>query len=133
MRIKGYAVKWNSESQPMGESTELFHAGAFSSSLSNQLGYALYEHQRHRRLASVNEGTLLLKEDDVGLCYEMDIMDAEVINLIQEGKIEGVSVRFVPYAHTWEGNLHIVDGATLIEISLVGNPAYLDTTIEVME
>lgn len=139
--ISGYAVKWGSWSSLINENGiefyEQIEQGSFKESLEDKYQIACYKHDLTKEVASVDAGTLILKENSVGLCYEIYLPDTKLGKLIcsemDDGLLSHVSVGFKDAESTWETligeNIRTIRKAKLYEISLVKNPAYWDTSI----
>ncbi len=135
--IEGYAVVWNSRSLalPLGNGksfTELVAPGAFTSSLATRSQALLWEHDRSRPLATVRAGTLELAEDGTGLRFKADLPDTndgrDARTMVEDGILDQLSFGFRVERDTWHGAERTIHAAELIEISLVHDPAYPDTS-----
>ena len=100
---------------------------------------ALLEHDAKHVLGRCGSGTLSLADDGKGLAFELSLPDTTYARdlgvLVERGDISGCSFGFrVPDGgDKWEmrsGKLtrDLID-IDLIEITITGNPAYLDTTV----
>ena len=141
-KLAGYAAVYNSKSQDLGGFVERIISGAFKKSLTNP-GHirALYEHDQQKMLGRVGSGTLKLEENSKGLYFELSLPDTSYARdlgiLVERGDINGCSFGFQvpPGGDHWE----MIDGVLtrdvsnvdLREITITGNPAYLDTTVAV--
>lgn len=141
-KLAGYAAVYNSHSQDLGGFVERIMPGAFTRSLTkpDQIR-ALYEHDQQRMLGRVGSGTLKLQENSKGLYFELELPDTSYARdlgvLVERGDINGCSFGFqVP---TGGDHWELRDGqltrdllnVDLREITITGNPAYLDTTVAV--
>lgn len=139
-KLAGYAAVYNSPSQDLGGFVEVIKPGAFTCSLTkpDQIR-ALYEHDQQRMLGRVGSGTLTLQENSKGLFFELTLPDTSYARdlgvLVERGDINGCSFGFqVPAGGDhWEmrnGQLmRDLLNVDLREITITGNPAYLDTTV----
>lgn len=139
--ISGYAVKWGSWSIPIVEDgkefSEQFERGSFKESLEGKYQIACYKHDLSKEIASVDNETLILKEDSVGLNYTIYLPDnrlgKQICSEIDNGLLSHVSVGFKDFECDWTTfagkEFRSIRKAKLYEISLVKTPAYKDTTI----
>lgn len=107
--ISGYVVKWDSRSQLIwGYFYEKVAKGAFTRALEENVIKALWNHRTDYVLGSTKSGTLRLKEDKVGLYFEIDLPNntwgKDAYESIQRGDVDGVSFGFYIYedGDTWE-------------------------------
>lgn len=139
-KLAGYAAIYNSHSQDLGGFVERILPGAFNHSLTSPDNIrALLEHDPQRLLGRVGSRTLSLAEDTKGLYFELSLPDTSYARdlgvLVERGDIAGCSFgfRIPPGGDHWEmrsgqltRDLLAID---LQEITITGNPAYLDTTV----
>lgn len=141
-KLAGYAAVFGSHSQDLGGFVERILPGAFTRTLTSPDNIrALYEHDTQRLLGRVGSGTLKLSEDSKGLRFELSLPDTSYARdlgiLVERGDIAGCSFGFqVPEGgDTWEmrsGQLtRDLIRVNLHEITITGNPAYLDTSVAV--
>lgn len=139
-KLAGYAAVYGSLSQDLGGFVERILPGAFTRTLSTPDNIrALYEHDQQRMLGRVGSGTLKLEENNKGLYFELSLPDTTYARdlgiLVERGDIAGCSFGFqVPNGgDAWElrdGTLtRDLINVNLHEITITGNPAYLDTTV----
>lgn len=139
-KLAGHAALFNSPSQDMGGFVEIIRSGAFTRSLRKPDHIrALLEHDTKQVLARCSSGTLALFEDGKGLAFELSLPDTsyahDLAALVARGDISGCSFGFrVPEGgDRWEmrGGQLVRDltDIDLHEISIVGDPAYRDTTV----
>ena len=120
---------------------ERIKAGVFRSALKrNNNVLVLLNHDINRVLASTEDGSAILEEDNIGLRAEITITDKEVVQKAREGRLSGWSFGFIANDDelTTEGNEEIrtVTDLDLIEVSILDDtkaPAYLGTSIEARE
>lgn len=135
MTVEGYAVKFNERSLLLyGEFYEKVARGAFSKSLEENTIKGLWNHDTNLVLGSTKSGTLRLKEDDVGLHFELDLPNNETgrnaLESINRGDVDGVSFGFYVRDNTWEYLKdedvyeRILLDINLFEISPTPFPAY---------
>lgn len=143
IHISGYVNAVGRDSRPITGATEKFveviEPAAFRASLErNPHVELLLNHNKERRLASTDEGTLRLEEDNIGLRAECDITDAEVIEKARKRELRGWS--FGMYAIDTEKEERAdniprrhVKKLDMFEVSLIDNtmrPAYAGTLVE---
>jgi HK97 family phage prohead protease len=96
----------------------------------------LFNHDRNKKLGSVNQGNLELYEDNIGLRAIANVTDVEVINKAKNGDLKGWSFGFVVNKDKWEDGsdgIHkrYVEDLDLLEVSILDKtPAYIATSIE---
>lgn len=139
--LSGYAVKWEKKSSVLGyyyKFREQFKKGAFADSLKDGDQRFLWSHDTGKVLGRTKNGTLRLKEDDVGLRFELDLPNTTLGNdtyeSIKRGDVDGVSFGFRnPDDHIEEFDddlpLRTIKTASLIEVSAVAFPAYPDSEV----
>lgn len=137
--VQGYAVKWNKLSHKIaGRFTERFQKGAFANSLRSDDQLALWSHDISKVLGRTKNNTLRLIEDDIGLRFELDLPNTTLGNdtyeSVKRSDIDGVSFGFRAEEQDWENRntnnvVRNVTKAKLVEISLVGLPAYPDSEV----
>lgn len=140
MGISGYVVKFNERSQLIyGYFYERVAAGAFAKSLEENTIKALWNHRTDYVLGSTKNKTLRLKEDDVGLYFEIDLPNntwgTDAFESIQRGDVDGVSFGFYVRSDAWS---YLKDedvyertllDVNLFEVSPTPFPAYLDSEV----
>ena len=139
--IFGYAAKFNKRSQDLGGFYEVLSPGCFTQTLVDGLEkHLLWDHRTRYVLGSLlSNGTLMLKQDDIGLYFEaltpLHVTYAsDARNLIKDKYIKGCSFSFRCYAGGAEWSelpdgtvLRTIKACQLFEASVLGTPAYLDT------
>jgi hypothetical protein len=135
--LYGYAARFG-EPASIGSFSEVIHPGAFTRSLAGPAAAsirAIYEHDDAALLGRVGAGTLRLKEDDVGLAFELDLPDTslgrDVAELVKRGDVDGCSFGFVSVTDKWVGEQRSLHAVDLHEITITSNPAYLTTSVSV--
>lgn len=146
-RVRGYAAKFNSESENLGSEAhqfrEIIEPGAFDGVLGDDVR-ALFNHDPNMVLArSKNgEGTLTLGSDTTGLWYEFEAPDTQagrdLMENIRLGNVDQSSFGFTVAKDTWseerdgEKTIHrrtINKVSRLYDVSPVTYPAYPDATV----
>ncbi|MGY0692980.1 HK97 family phage prohead protease [Virgibacillus sp. FSP13] len=139
--LSGYAVKWEKKSQVLGlfyKFREQFKKGAFLESLNDDDQRFLWSHDLSKVLGRTKNSTLRLKEDDVGLRFELDLPSTTLGNdtyeSIKRGDVDGVSFGFRAEDDEVDEPdddlpLRTVKKAKLMEVSAVAFPAYPDSEV----
>lgn len=138
--LTGYAVKWDMKSVTMGwrRFREQFKRGAFTESLTNEDQLALWSHDTSKVLGRTKNGTLRLFEDEIGLRFELDLLDTtlgdDAYKTIKRGDVDGVSFGFSMLKQEWDeadpdNVIRTITKAKLLEISPVAFPAYPDSEV----
>ncbi|MCU5103729.1 HK97 family phage prohead protease [Bacillus cereus] len=139
--ISGYAVKWDKWSIKIYSKRKQFYErvkkGAFQESLKEKDQIALFNHNKNKFLGKIQDGSLTLEEDSVGLSFKLILPDNDlgkkVYQEVTSGKLSQVSFTFVDENSIWETKYEeeyrTILKARLSEISPVYNPAYPDTTV----
>jgi|SRR5699024_816469 len=140
-KITGYAVKWELKSQVLGmffKFREQIKKGSFLESLNNDDQRFLWSHDISKVLGRTKNDTLTLKEDDVGLRFELELPNTTLGNdtyeSIKRGDVDGVSFGFnVEDDEVTEPDddlpLRTIKKARLLEVSAVAFPAYPDSQV----
>lgn len=121
---------------------ERIRPGCFSRAIrEKQDCRGLYNHDDDYVLGRVGNGTLRLMEDQKGLRYEVDAIDAndvqDLCKKIGRGDIPGSSFSFVPTKVTWETDkasgmeIRWIEDCDLFDVGPVTYPAYAGTTTAV--
>ena len=147
--IHGYVNAVERLSKPIRETLhgrirtflERIKAGVFRNALKkNSNVLVLLNHDENRVLASTEDGSAVLEEDNIGLRAEITITDKEVVQKARDGKLSGWSFGFVANDDviTTEGNdeIRTVTDLDLLEVSILDDtkaPAYYGTSIETRE
>lgn len=115
---------------------EVVKQGAFKRSLNSGKEIPLLlEHDYEKRLADTSN-TLTLTEDQIGLRFDAEIRDAEVYEKVKNKEINNCSFGFLPVDQEFESVTDLrekryLKDLELLEISLVQNPAYAGSLVEV--
>lgn len=96
----------------------------------------LLKHDIRRKLASTEDATLELREDNIGLYARAIIHDKTVIQEAKEGNLKGWSFGFRALSDTWEEEKPVarrtLEDIDLMEVSLLTiEPAYIATSVQV--
>lgn len=135
--IRGYAAVFNSPALIAGEFIEQIAPGAFTETLKKRDVLALIAHDWGRVLGRVSAGTLRLKEDPLGLAFELDVdlstpSGQEIFGNVKQRNVRQCSFGFSVLRSSWDdsGDLPVrtLQEISLGEISILANPAYEDTT-----
>lgn len=139
--VSGYAVKWDKLSKKITENDNSFYEkikkGAFAESLKDKNQKALFLHHWNDYLGSIQENTLFLEEDTIGLAFTLTLpnnaLGDQIYKEIKGKKLSHVSVSFYSVEDNWETinfeRYRTITKAELVEISLVYNPAYTDSVV----
>lgn len=96
----------------------------------------LFNHMKDRKLGSIADGNLELREDNIGLRATATVTDKQVIEKAKSGELQGWSFGFHSIKDTWlDGEdgvqRRMVEDIDLVEISVLDKtPAYIATSIE---
>lgn len=143
LHISGYVNVPGRESRPVltprGKVIEIIEQRAFARAI-ERAGEVrmLLDHDRNHVLADTTDGTLKVKEDEVGLRAESVVTDEAVIAGAKEGRLKGWSFNMKNVVDSIEERAeglpirHVKD-FDMDEITLVMNkvPVYSSTSIEV--
>lgn len=137
--LSGYFAKFNSETRLWANAFEEISQGAFSKTLNNDIR-ALQDHDTSKVLGRNKSGTLILREDDIGLWGEIEINenDTDAVNLyerVKRGDVSGCSFGFniekEETEYREDGSVKwTIKEVDLHEVSIVTFPAYDATSIE---
>lgn len=143
LHISGYVNVPGRKSRPVmtprGKVIEVIEQGAFSDAIKRATEVRmLLDHNENRVLATTKNGTLKLKEDEIGLRAESVVTDAETIEGAKAGRLRGWSFgmrHVVDAVEERAGQLPVrrVKSFDMNEITLVMNrmPVYSSTSVEV--
>lgn len=139
--LSGYAVKWEKKSLVLGyfrKFREQFKKGAFADSLNNEDQRFLWSHDVSKVLGRTKNSTLRLREDDIGLHFELDLpkttLGNDTFESVKRGDVDGVSFGFQMILEDIDEPdddmmLRTVTKAKLLEVSAVAFPAYPDSEV----
>lgn len=139
MVFEGYAAVFNSASEPL-PFTERIAPGAFKRSLRSRNDIKLlWNHDSGEILGSTRAGSMTLEEDNKGLFVKAILPNTtrgrDTAELLRTKIISSMSFGFsVPSGgDDWnaDGSERTLKSVRLHEVSIVGSPAYLDTSASV--
>ena len=149
MTVKGHASVFNSLSEDLGGFREIVAPGAFTRSLEavddgDEDVRALAHHDTAQVLGRTSNGTLTLRQDDIGLSVRIDLPDTTVgrdtKTSIARKDLDKMSIGFnVPdggdeWAFPEEGPaIRTVKEIDLFEVSVVAFPAFRQTDISLAQ
>ncbi|GAB6470136.1 HK97 family phage prohead protease [Bacillus cereus] len=96
----------------------------------------LFNHDKNRKLGSIENGNLELYEDNIGLRAIATVTDEQVIEKARNQELRGWSFGFVSEKDSWEeGESGVqkrsIEELELLEVSILDmTPAYVATSIE---
>ncbi|ANS46763.1 peptidase U35 [Bacillus thuringiensis] len=96
----------------------------------------LFNHDKNRKLGSIENGNLELYEDNIGLRAIATVIDEQVIQKAKDKELRGWSFGFVSEKDAWEegeSGVHkrSIEELELLEVSILDmTPAYIATSIE---
>ena len=138
----GYAAVFNSLSYDLGGFREVIQPGAFKASLKSPNNiHALFQHDENLKLADRHSGTLRLRETAKGLFSDIklraDKFSQSVARAVKMGLYDKMSFGFRTEKAHWfvknGGLIRVLQIARLSEVSIVKNPAYEETSVEVFD
>ncbi|MEI0488862.1 HK97 family phage prohead protease [Brachyspira pulli] len=145
LKLRGYAIIYNSLSEPLYGDLfrERINRGAFTKSLLENDQVCLWGHDTRYVLGRKSAGTLILREDDKGLYFEVSLPNTTWARDLKESvdrcDIKQMSFGFKVVRENWIDNketlkeygmpIREVEEITLHEISLVTFPAYTETNV----
>jgi HK97 family phage prohead protease len=136
--IFGEAVVYNTLSEDLGGFRERIAPGAFRNSLRETEVMALYSHDEADILGRQSSGTLTVTDGPDALRFVCKLPNTTVGNDVAElcarGDLKGMSFGFSCVQDQWttgaDGSvIRTVLEAMLYEVSVVGSPAYLTSTV----
>lgn len=145
--ISGYAAVWNRMSEDLGGFREVIAPGAFSRALERgNTIKLLYDHDSAAALASTDNGTLEIREDEVGLHVwaRVDMEDPDVQRVaakLRSGVVDQMSFAFSmdeDSDESWDYTAGVPvrtirSVSQLFEASIVAFPAYTSTKVALLE
>jgi len=137
-KIVGYAALFNVLSPPLWGFRERIQPGAFSKTIREADVRALWNHDSNLVLGRTKNGTLRLKEDDVGLGIEINPPDTQwardALVSIDRGDVDQMSFSFEAVRETWgteSGHtVRTLEEVKLFDVSPVTFPAYPQTSVQ---
>jgi len=142
-RLVGYAAKFGVRSQPIfGSFREVIAKGAFGKNLPGADIRFLVGHDTRAILGRTKSGTLSVREDDVGLRFELTLPETtlakDTIEQIGRRDLDAMSFGFKKVEDAWgedeEGfDLRTLKEVKVFELSLTAFPAYDETEVALRE
>lgn len=136
--IVGYAAVFNQLSEDLGRFREKIAYGAFSESITKDVR-ALWSHDQNVVLGRTKNGTLRLREDNVGLSFELDLPNTtagkDALTSIRRKDVSGMSFGFFVQEDSWargkgaDPHIRTLLKVDLFEVSPVAFPAYPQTDV----
>lgn len=139
-RITGYAIRFNVRSLDLGGFYEIIAPEAVDRAIKDAADVRAYvDHDSGKILGRTRSGTLELRKDSKGLRVAIDTDDGityarDVARAIARGDISGMSFGFRTLADAWDYDgrtpIRTVTDMELYEVSVVSQPAYPQTSVE---
>lgn len=145
LKLRGYAIVYNALSEPLYGDLfrERIKSGAFTKSLAQDDQVCLWGHDTRYVLGRKSAGTLILREDEKGLYFEVELPNTtwarDLKESVNRGDIKQMSFGFKVKEDEWIDDEDIikeygmpireVKEIVLHEISLVTFPAYPQTNV----
>ena len=124
VRLFGRAAVYDTPYRDFQKETFWIAPGAFKPALVNPVVALVINHDYRRKLAAVDEGTLVISEDIVGLLFEAEIDTREwpwVADLAREGKLR-VSTGKIRVRAEYRNDRRTIVSCDLEEVSLIVPP-----------
>lgn len=143
-RISGYAARFGDVTTIAGEWRERLAKGAFSRTLREKPDVVmLLDHDSGRVLGRTSAGTLELREDAVGLYFNLNVDESTpegqtALGTITRRDISGCSFGFRVRAEHWDDGgrrlpLRTITDVDLFEITATAFPAYPTTSAALVD
>jgi HK97 family phage prohead protease len=137
MRVKGHAAVFNEKSEEIFGFREIVLPGAFKNTIKNADVRALWNHDPNYVLGRNKNGTLMLREDKVGLVSEIDFPNTtfarDVFESIRRGDVDQMSFGFRTVTDSWRmekgQTVRELIEVDLFDVSPVTFPAYPQTDL----
>lgn len=140
-RLEGYAAKYDKLSRDLGRFKEIIRRGAFTDSLAEaERGekniFCYWAHKTDQPLGSTKSGKLVLREDDQGLWFSLDVSRLQPwqLDACLDGEMHmsfGFGIIEQEITRSRDGDVYELIKVNLSEISPVTNPAYHDTEAQI--
>ena len=140
VNIEGYVNVTERLSKPIkdvrGQFLEKVATGAFNSALQRNDNVEL-RFNHGRKLGDQKDGSLELREDNIGLYAKATVTDTEVVKLAEKRQLKGWSFGFRKLEDEWtkadnEPEIRTLKAIDVSEVSILSvNPAYIATSIAV--
>ena len=134
--LVGYASVFDSPSEPLPW-IEYVRRGAFRKTIKDGADVRLLIDHEGIPLARTRSGTLMLREDDIGLRVEAHLDDTNpdamrVISAMRRGDLSQMSFAFQTVKDSWSADRSVRDlkEVRLFDVSVVTYPAYEETVAE---
>jgi len=134
--LVGYASVFDSPSEPLPW-VEYVRRGAFRKTIKDGADVRLLIDHEGIPLARTRSGTLMLKEDDIGLRVEARLDETNpdamrVISAMRRGDLSQMSFAFQTVKDSWSADRSVRDlkEVRLFDVSVVTYPAYEETVAE---
>ena len=131
-RLSGVAVRYGDEARlPWGR--ERIRAGAF---VDGRLEDVVLnrQHDRARPLARTGGGGLVLEDGPEALRMTATLPSTrdgdDVLALVRAGVLRGLSIEFMAREERLDGDVRIVERASLVGLAVVDRPAYPDALVQ---
>jgi HK97 family phage prohead protease len=142
-RIKGYAIRFHSDSVDLGGFKERIAPEAVDRTLNEGLDVrALVDHDSAKVIGRTRAGTLLLRKDSQGLRIEIEpdqeiSYARDIMRAVARGDVSGMSFAFRAIADDWDYDgktpMRTVTDMKISEVSIVTFPAYTATDVQVAQ
>lgn len=139
--LSGYAIVFNSLSQPIGTFREIISPAAVRDTLSSGKNIFLLNNHNHSQiLGSTKGGNLKLATDSKGVAFTCPIdtrqsYASDLAVSVERGDTAGCSFGFTVTKDSWKNvdgaAVRTVEALDLDEITVTPYPCYLDTQIDV--
>ncbi len=140
-RIRGYAIRFGSDSVDLGGFKERIAPEAVDRTISEGLDVrALVDHDSAKVIGRTRAGTLLLRKDSQGLRIEVEpdqeiSYARDIMRAVARGDVSGMSFAFRAIADDWDYDgktpMRTVTDMKISEVSIVTFPAYTATDVQV--
>lgn len=138
-KLVGHAAVFNVLSEDLGFYREKIAPGAFRKTIREADVRALFNHDPNFVLGRTKNGTLKLKEDDIGLYVEITPPNTQwardLMETIRRGDVDQMSFGFQVVKEDWEEDnektTRILKEVKLFDVSPVVFPAYSATDVQV--
>ena len=140
--IQGYASKYETLSKDLGGFKEIIQRGAFSEALAKDHDVIANINHDDNKILARSGNNLILKEDPIGLYFELDVPETsygnDLLINVRSGNVSKCSFAFSVGADTWdtmtdEGlpirTIQKIDH--LYDVAIVTVPAYEDTGVAI--
>ena len=141
-RMVGYGAVFNSLSEDLGGFRELIKPGAFQQAITDDDVRSLFNHDFNLVLGRNRAGTLLLREDETGLRYEIVLPETsyaqDLAASMARGDVDQSSFGFRVVEESWREPteeqpypVRVLHQVNLFDVGPVTIPAYPQTSAQV--